>query len=57
MVRIRRDGEDLCVDGGEVGLVLAEGDQLGGANEGKIEGVEEQDSPLALGPVLGEGDL
>ena len=41
-------GDDLAVDLAELLGLLAEGDDLGGADEGEVHGVEEENQPLAL---------
>lgn len=48
-------GDDLAVDLAELVGLLAEGDDLGGADEGEVHGVEEEDKPLPL--VVGELDV
>ena len=47
--------EDDGVDGVELGEVILEGEDLAGADEGEVEGVEEEDDVLA--GVVGERDL
>merc|ERR1719188_2539839 len=42
-VRVSRAGDQLAADLAEPGSGVAEGDDLGGADEGEVEGVEEED--------------
>lgn len=55
VLAVARRGDDLAVDLAELGSGLAERDDLGGADEGEVHGVEEEDEPLAL--VVGELDV
>lgn len=46
--RIAGDGEDFSVEFLKVGETLVEREDLGRADEGEVEGVEEEDEPFAL---------
>ena len=54
---LRVDGaaDDLAVELVELGNAVGELDDLGGADEGEVEGVEEEDEPLALVVIKGDG--
>ena len=47
---IHRDTENFRIATGEIGVTIAEGDDFSRANEGEIEGIEEQDHIFA--PVV-----
>ena len=56
--RVTRDSEHNRVDGSELIGGIAVGEELRGADEGPVHGVEQQDNPLALVGVkghIGEG--
>ena len=53
--RVDGDTEDLSTNLTELVSVVGELEDLGGAHEGPIQGVEEEDDPLAS--IVGEGDL
>lgn len=52
---VNRDAENLGVAAGEIAVAVAEGDDLRRADEGEVEGIEEQHHVLTA--VLGEGHL
>ncbi|MNL03786.1 hypothetical protein D3C87_1243340 [compost metagenome] len=54
-VRVGRDADHFGIPLAELFDGVREREDLGGANEGEVEGVEEQDDVLAL--VVGQGDL
>ena len=55
LIAVDGSGDDLAVKGAELLSAVRELDDLGGAHEGEVQGVEEQNHPLAL--VLGQLDV
>lgn len=53
--RVDRHTNDLSVQGGELSSGLREGNNLGGAHKGEVQGVEEEDNPLT--GILRQRDL
>ena len=51
-VRVRADGVDVYAQLLELLVVVSQVGQLGGADEGEVTGVEEEDAPLALEVLL-----
>jgi len=47
-VRVGADGVDVYAESLELSIVVCEVSEFGGANEGEVTGVEEEDAPLAL---------
>ena len=45
---VNREPDDVSIQGSELLCLLGEGGKLGGADEGEIEGVEEQDEVLSF---------
>ena len=54
-VRVHGAGQHLATKGAELGRALREGQDLGGAHEGEVVRVEEEEEVLA--GVVGQGDL
>lgn len=55
VLRVDTDAEDLGTELAEFLDAIAEGDQFGWADEGEVQGVEEQNDVLA--GVVGQGNL